>query len=43
MIYYTCKEEFNTDDNDIKYYKVWYHCQYAGIFRGAAHYVCNIR
>ena len=38
---YICKKEFNTDDK--KHYKVEDHCHYTGKYRGAAHYICNLR
>ena len=38
-----CRKEFNTDDNDKKYHKVKDHCHYTGKYRGAAHYICNLR
>ena len=40
-ISYICKKEFDT--NDKKYYKVKDHCHYTGIYRGAAHNICNLR
>ena len=43
---YLCNQSFNTN-KQIKYYKnykkVKDHCYYTGIYRGAAHYLCNLR
>ena len=38
---YICKKEFDT--NDKKQQKVRDHCHYTGIYRGAAHNICNLR
>ena len=38
---YICKKEF--DKSDKKDYKVSDHCHYTGIYRGAAHNICNLR
>ena len=40
-IFYICKKEFN--NNDKKNYKVREHCHYMGKYRGAAHYICNLK
>ena len=40
---YICKDEFNTDNNNKKYYKVKKHCHYTGNYRGAAHNTCKLR
>ena len=40
---YICKKEFSTDDDNKKYHKVKFHCHYTGIYRGAAHNICNLR
>ena len=40
---YKWKKEFSTDDDNKKYYKVRNHCPYTGIYRGAAHNICNLR
>ena len=40
---YIRKKGFNTDDDNTKYYKVRDHCHYTGIYRGAAHSICNLR
>ena len=46
-VYYICKKEFSTDENDKNafelYQKVRYHCHYTGKFRGAAHSICHLR
>ena len=39
---YICKRRFSTDD-DKKYFKVKDHYHYTGIYRGAAHDICNLR
>ena len=41
QIRYICKKEFDTTDK--KNYKVRDHCHYKGKYRGAAHYICNLR
>ena len=38
---YICKKEF--DANDKKKHKERDHCHYTGKYRGAAHYMCNLR
>ena len=38
-----CRKVFDTDDSDKKYHKVKGHCHYTGKYRGAAHYICNLR
>ena len=38
---YICKKEFDTSDK--KHHKVRDHCHYSGIYRGAAHNICNLR
>ena len=47
---YICKKEFNNNDTAgpsslerKKNYKVRDHCHYTGIYRGAAHNICNLR
>ena len=40
-ICYICKNKFNK--NDKKEQKVRDHCHYTGIYRGAAHNICNLR
>ena len=44
-VYYTCKEEFSTDDydDDNKYQKVRDHCNYTRKNRGAARNILNLR
>ena len=42
-IWYICKKEFSTDNDDRKNYKVKDHCHYTGKYRGAAHSICNLR
>ena len=46
-ICYICKQEFCTDENNKKEFKlkqkVRDHCHYTGKYRGAAHSVCNLR
>ena len=37
---YICKKEF--DASDKKHHKVRDHCRYTGIYRGAAHNICNL-
>ena len=43
---YLCNQSFNTNKQS-KYYKnykkVRDHCNYTGIYRGAAHYLCNLK
>ena len=41
QICYICKKEFAKSDK--KYHKVRDHCHYTGIYRGAAHNICNLR
>ena len=41
-----CNQSFNTNKQSKyykKYKKVRDHCHYTGIYRGAAHYLCNLR
>ena len=38
-----CKKRFSTDDNNKKYHKIKDHSQYTGKYKGAAHYICNLR
>ena len=40
---YICEKEFNTDDNNKRYHKVRYHCDYTGKYRGGAQDICNLR
>ena len=46
-ICYICKQEFYTDENNKKEFKlkqkVKDHCHYTGKYRGAAHSICNLR
>ena len=46
-IYYICEQEFCTDKNNKKEFKlnqkVSDHCHYTGKYRGAAHSICNLR
>ena len=46
-ICYICEQEFCTDENNKKEFKlkqkVRYHCHYTGKYRGAAHSICNLR
>ena len=46
-ICYICEQEFCTDENNKKEFKlkqkVRDHCHYAGKYRGAAHSICNFR
>ena len=37
------KKGFSTDDDYKKYHKVRDHCHYTGRYKGAAHYICNLR
>ena len=39
---YTCKKEFDNNDNDKKQQKVRDHCHYTGKYRVAAHNICNL-
>ena len=45
-ICYICKQEFCTDENNKKEFKlkqkVRDHCHYTGKYRGAAHSICNL-
>ena len=44
QICYMCKEKLeNKYLKDKKYCKVWDQCDYTGIYRGAAHSVCNLK
>ena len=40
---YICKKGFSTDDSNKKYHKISDHCHYTGKYRGATHYICNLR
>ena len=40
---FKCKIRFSTDNNNKKHHKVKVHCHYTGIYRGAAHDICNLR
>ena len=46
-ICYICDQEFRTDENNKKEFKlnqkVRDHCHYTGKYRGAAHSICNLR
>ena len=45
-VYHICKETFCTEKDDKDYInrkKVKDHCHYTGIFRGAAHSICNLK
>ena len=42
-VYYICKIEFSTDDDNKIYHKVRDHCHYTGKYRGAGHKICNLR
>ena len=44
QICYMCKEKLeNKYLKDKKYYKVWDQFHYTGIYRGAAHSICNLK
>ena len=46
-IFYICEQEFCTDENNKKEFKlkqkVRDHCHYTGKYRGAVHSICNLR
>ena len=46
-VWHICEKEFNTDKNDKNAFKIYHkvrdHWHYAGIFRRAAHGICNLR
>ena len=42
-ICYTCKKGFSTDDDNKKYHKARNHHHFTGKYRGAAHFICNLR
>ena len=42
-VFYICKKGFSTDDDNKKYHKVKDHCHYTGKYRGADHFICNLR